>query len=103
DGPREHARVLLQVRVVLDHPAAEPLLLERAVADAAHERVLELRVPDRLRGGVQRVGQRLRLRRGNGAHRASPANEGRASSDGCWASAPGQSSSVMAISQNAIS
>ena len=50
---REQARVVDQEQVVLPHVAGERLDGERAVADAAHGRVVVLRLPQRVRVGSE--------------------------------------------------
>ena len=50
---REQPRVLDQEQVVLAYVAREALDGQRAVAHAAHERVLVLGLPDRVGGAAQ--------------------------------------------------
>jgi hypothetical protein len=52
---REHARVLDEEQVVLAHVVRESIDRERAVADAAYERVRVLCLPDVRRAGAQLV------------------------------------------------
>jgi hypothetical protein len=44
--PGEHPGIVLEIKVVLPHPAGEPFDGERTIAQTSHERMRQLGVPD---------------------------------------------------------